>query len=75
MYSIFVRELLGLDVVLLHYPGHLATAVCFDTDVSGDYMVMDGKRYIVCAPTYINAGVGRAMPQFKQTAANVIKIK
>ncbi len=75
LYSIVVRELLGLDVVLLHYPGHLATAVCFDTEVYGDYMTIDGKRYIVCDPTYINADIGQAMPQFKRTAAEVIKTK
>ncbi len=73
LYSVFVRELLGLDVVLLHYPGHLATAVCFDTEVYGDYMTIDGKRYIVCDPTYINADIGQAMPRFKQTPANIIK--
>ena len=73
LYSVLVRELLGLDVVLLHYPGHLATAVCFDTEVSGDYMMIGGKRYTVCDPTYINADIGQAMPQFKQTAAKVIK--
>jgi len=76
LYSILVRELLGLDVVLLHYPGHVATAVCFDTDdVYGDYLQIGGKRYIVCDPTYINADIGQAMPQYKQTAANVIKTK
>lgn len=74
LYSILVRELLGLDVVLLHYPGHLATAVCFDAeDVYGDYLQINGKRYIVCDPTYINANMGEAMPQYKQTSANVIK--
>lgn len=76
LYSILVRELLGLDVVLLRYPEHLATAVCFDTDdVYGDYLRIDGKRYIVCDPTYINADIGQVMPQYKQTAANVIKIQ
>ncbi|MCH5216175.1 MAG: hypothetical protein J1F10_04480 [Muribaculaceae bacterium] len=75
LFSVLVRELLGLDVVLLHYPGHLATAVCFDTEVSGDYMMIGGKRYIVCDPTYINADIGQAMPQFKQTAATVIKTR
>lgn len=73
LYSVLVSELLGLDVVLLHYPGHLATAVCFDTEVSGDYMMIGGKRYTVCDPTYINADIGQAMPQFKQTAAKIIK--
>ncbi len=73
LYSILVRELLGLDVVLLHYPGHLATAVCFDTEVYGDYTQIDGKRYTVCDPTYINADIGQAMPQFKQTPATIIR--
>lgn len=75
LFSILVRELLGLDVVLLHYPGHLATAVCFNTEVQGDYLQVDGKHYVVCDPTYINANIGQAMSKFKQTAANVVKIK
>lgn len=75
LYSVLVRELLGLDVVLLHYPNHLATAVCFDTEVYGDYLMIDGKRYTVCDPTYINANIGQTMPQFKQTAARVLKTK
>ena len=75
LFSILVRELLGLDVVLLHYPGHLATAACFDTEVQGDHLQVDGQRYVVCDPTYINANVGQAMSKFKQTAANVVKIK
>lgn len=76
LYSILVRELLGLDVVLLHYPGHLVTAVCFDAEnVYGDYLQIDGKRYIVCDPTYINANIGQAMPQYKQTAGHVIRIR
>jgi len=75
LYSVLVRELLELDVVLLLYPEHLATAVCFDTDVYGDYMMIDGKRYVVCDPTYINANIGQTMPQFKNTAATVVRIK
>lgn len=74
LFSVLVRELMDLDVVLLHYPGHLATAVCFNTDIPGDYLQIDGKRYIICDPTYINADVGDAMPEFKQTPANVIRL-
>lgn len=74
LYSILVRELLDLDVVLLHYPDHLATAVCFGTEVSGDYLQVDGRRYIVCDPTYINADVGQAMPQYKQTKVEVVPV-
>ena len=75
LYSVLVRELLGLDVVLLHYPGHLASAVCFDTEVAGDHLQVDGRRYVVCDPTYINANIGEAMPQFKRTAARVVRTK
>lgn len=75
LFSILVRDLLGLDVVMLHYPVHLATAVSFgDLDVDGDYMTLDGKKYIVCDPTYIGSSVGDTMPQFKNTKAKIIKI-
>lgn len=74
LYSILVRDLLGLDVVLLHYPGHLATAVRFDDNVSGDYICLDSGKYTVCDPTYIGASIGCAMPQYKQVAAVVVKI-
>lgn len=73
-YSILVRDLLGLDVVLLHYPNHLATAVSFGEEIAGDYLMLDDRKYLVCDPTYIGAPIGNAMPQFKQTAAKVIRI-
>ena len=73
-YSILVRDLLGLDVVLLHYPNHLATAVSFGEEIAGDFLMLDDRKYLVCDPTYIGAHIGNAMPQFKQTAAKVIRI-
>ena len=57
LFSRLVRDLLGLKVVLVFYPGHLATAVHFSNDVKGDYIMLDGARYTVCDPTYINAPV------------------
>lgn len=73
LYSVLVRELLGTDVVLLHYPGHLATAVCFGEEVPGDYFTIEGHRYVVCDPTYINAGIGESMPQYRSTKAEIIR--
>lgn len=73
-YSILVRDLLGLDVVLLHYPNHLATAVSFGEEIAGDYLMLDDRKYLVCDPTFIGAPIGNAMPQFKQIAAEVIRI-
>lgn len=74
LYARLVRELLGLDVVFLHYPGHLATAVCFEEDVQGDHIVLDDKKYIVCDPTYINATIGMQMPTMNGCEVKIVRI-
>lgn len=73
-YSILVRDLLGLDVVLVLWPGHLATAVAFPEEVTGDYFTIDNHRYTVCDPTYIGASIGMTMPQFKNVSARLINL-
>lgn len=72
LYSYLVRTLLNLDVVLLDYPNHIATAVCFDEPVEGDYIMLNKKKYLICDPTYIGAPIGLAMPQFKTVAAKIL---
>ena len=71
-FAYLVRNLLGLKVVGLNYPGHIATAVLFHGEVGGTHVNYQGKRYVVCDPTYINADTGMAMPQFKTEAPKVI---
>lgn len=73
LFSYLVRKLLGLDVVLLDYPEHIATAVRFNGDVGGDYLMVNGRKYTVCDPTYIGASIGMTMPKFKTVAAKVLK--
>lgn len=75
LFSHLVRDLLGLDVVLLYYPGHLATAVAFSEDVNGDYLTYSNRKYVVCDPTYINAGVGRTMPSMNNRQAQIIALR
>ncbi len=60
-----VKELLGLNIVALHYPGHLATAVEFKSNVRGETINYKNRKYIVCDPTYIGANIGQAMPDFR----------
>jgi hypothetical protein len=74
LYSILVKELLGLEVVLLYYPGHLATAVHFNENIQGDYLMLGDKKFLVCDPTYLGADIGMAMSEFKQVKAKVVKI-
>lgn len=73
LFSYLVRKLMGLDVVLLDYPNHIATAVRFEGNVGGDYLMVDGRKYTVCDPTYIGAPIGTTMPKFKTVAAKVLR--
>lgn len=75
LFSRLVRDLLGLKVVLVYYPGHLASAVCFDTEVNGDYIMLNGERFTICDATYIGAPLGRTMPGMDNDKATVILLK
>lgn len=47
-----VRDILGLDAVLIYYPGHLSAAVAFSEEQpNGDYVIYGGRRYTVCDAT------------------------
>ena len=72
LFSRLIRDLLDLDVALIYYPGHLATAVCFDQEVSGDAMIIGVRKFIVCDPTYIGAPVGAQMPVLEYDKAQAI---
>jgi len=72
LFAWLVQSLLGLQVVGLDYPGHVAAAVHFNETVSGDSVDYQGKRYVVTDPTYINASAGMTMPDFKKFRPTVI---
>lgn len=73
--SRLVRDILGLKTILVYYPGHLAMAVHFPEEVVGDYIMLEGDKYIVCDPTYINASIGRTMPGMDNRQARVILLQ
>ena len=75
LFTRLVRDLLGLKCILIYYPGHLASAVCFTDRVSGDYINVNGSRYVVCDPTYIGASVGHTMPDMDNATAKVIVLQ
>lgn len=74
LFSTLVRELTKLDVVLIEYPNHLATAVRFNTQVSGDYVTVQGNKYFICDPTYIGASAGMSMPSVDSSRLRVYQI-
>lgn len=73
LFGWLVRELLGLDVVYLDYPNHIATAVQFKGEVKGDFLTVDGKRYTVCDPTYIGASIGMTMPNLRSAGVSILR--
>lgn len=75
LFATLIRDLLGLDVVLLDYPEHIATAVCFNQEIDGDCMNINGKTYLICDPTYIGAEIGICMPKYRELGAQVVAVK
>lgn len=70
-----VRDVLGLNCLLVYYPGHLAAAIEYsDNSVKGDYITLDGRKYVIADPTYINAPIGCTMPGMDNATAKVIKL-
>ena len=74
LFSYLIRTLTKQDVVLLYYPNHLATAVRFSEDLPGDYVMVEGLKYLVCDPTGYKP-IGNAYDEFKNVQAQVIKIR
>lgn len=67
LFAWLVRELLGIKVVGVQYPGHMTTAVELK-QVKPNFFTVDyhGKRLVIADPTYIGASVGMAMPFYEK---------
>lgn len=65
LFAWLVESLTDLDVIIVDYPGHVATAVAFSNPVSGDHWKFKGRNYTIADPTYVNASAGMTMPQYK----------
>ncbi len=74
LFAALVRELVGLEVVGLDYPGHIATAVALPGDPPGDRFTWRDIRFTVCDPTYIGAGLGRSMPITGSSQPGIIDV-
>jgi hypothetical protein len=72
-FAALVKHVLNLDVIALDYPGHIATAIHLIENIPGDFIQIDGKRYLICDPTYINASIGMTMPKYKTVQPEIIE--
>ena len=69
-----VNDLLGLETALIYYPGHLAAAVKFNSEVRGDYLLSNGEKFTVCDPTIYYAKAGTTMSSCKNKPATLIRL-
>ena len=73
LFSYLVKELLGLKVIGLVYPGHVATAVNFPGNEAGDYVHYKDDKYVIADPTFINAPFGLTMAGMNNAKAEIIE--
>lgn len=76
LFAWLVRDILDLEVAVLDYPGHIATALGFDAQDSrrGNLISVDGRNLVVADPTYINANIGMVMPDFRKERPEAIPL-
>jgi len=74
-FAVLVKELLALNIVLIRYPNHLATAIKLNLEIGGDNVVYNNQKYYIADPTYNNANIGQAMPQLKGQEIKILTIK
>jgi hypothetical protein len=72
LFAWLTESLLNLDVVIVDFPGHIATAVEFSQPIKGDSWMLNGKSYTIADPTYVNANAGMTMPQYQGKAPKLL---
>ena len=77
IFAWLVRELMGIKVIGLLYPGHMTTAVELKQIHEGYATVLyQGKHFVIADPTYINASVGMPMPSYARLSpTRVVEIQ
>lgn len=69
-----VHALLGSDVIVLDYPGHVALAVKTQIRPGDDIIEYNNQKYVIVDPTYLGADVGMSMPSYRNTQPTVIAV-
>ncbi|NQY22333.1 MAG: hypothetical protein HRT40_13720 [Campylobacteraceae bacterium] len=75
MFTFLIKNLTNLDIVALKYKNHLASAVAFNSNITGTSFMYNNKKYLISDATYINANAGMVMPQYKNSRFKIINIK
>ncbi|MBQ0077201.1 MAG: hypothetical protein KBS55_01000 [Bacteroidales bacterium] len=64
LFTYLVRNVTGLDAVLLDYGDHISTAVRLPEDIKGAYVSIKDSKFYVCDPSYIGSTIGMSIPKY-----------
>lgn len=80
LFARIVKEIAGLDAVLVVYKGknggisHVATGICFDKKVSGDSKVYNGREYTICDPSCMKGTIGITLDGYCNSEYEIIDL-
>jgi len=74
LFAYLIKTLLNKDVIALGFPGHMATAINFNNEVEGEYLVFQNSTYVVADPTFYGAPVGVLVSAVDGTKAELIPL-
>ncbi len=66
LFAYLVKKMFKIGVVGVKYSDHMATALYIP--IKGDSVKVNGRRFVVADPTYINANIGKSMPKYRNLA-------
>lgn len=74
LFAQLIKTFVHEKIVGVVFPGHVATAVCLNSEIEGTYIEYNNAKYYLCDPTYINAKPGQCMDKFCNSAMKVVKL-
>jgi hypothetical protein len=75
LFAALVRDLTGKEVVGLLFSDHAATAVLWEgEEVPGSFLTFEGKKYLLCDPTYMGATAGQMTDKYLNESPKVLKL-
>ena len=76
LFAWLVRELVGLPVVGVTYPGHVAVAVAFEGEANANdkRVAHQGRYYTLTDPTYLGSKAGQVMVQYRRLSPEIVPI-
>jgi len=73
LFTRLVRRYTSLSCIGLDFPGHVSAAVCVEGE--GDFLFVDGRKYLICDPTWLNAPVGYLPEEYKKMKPKIIRFE